>query len=122
MPQDIGSPSQSPANGMGPSAANNPGMRTTRPAPAAAMQKLTMLMFQGFKLLGEEGLKGPNADPAQMARAQAMIQQAQAAAKGIAGTGQPSSPQGTMSNYGRRSPIDQPVDPMSRMAPGTARP
>jgi hypothetical protein len=95
-------------------------MRTTRPAPAEAMKKLTMLMFQGYKIVGDEGLKGEQADSAQMARGVSMIKQAMAAARGMAGPPpqQQNLPQG--SDVGRRQPIDRPVDPMTRRTPGSS--
>jgi hypothetical protein len=80
------------------------------------MRKLSMLMFQGMKKLGEEGLKGPQADPVEMARARAMIQQAQAAARGLQPQ-EPQRPQMPGSQQGRVKRPDRAVDSVTGQAP-----
>jgi len=59
-----------------------PGMLNARPAPASAMESLNVELGRYMKMLGEELMKGKNADPTQVARAKAGIMAADRAGKG----------------------------------------
>lgn len=105
-----------PENSMSPSGrasrAQLPGIQNVRPAPDSAKLSLFTAMGRALQSLGAEMLKGLEADPTELAKAKAMIQQVQRASMGAPRAnpqdmGPPARPQGP----------DQMVDPMTGMSP-----
>ena len=107
MPEGFMSPSKKAAK------AGIPGIQNVRPAPDSAKISLFTAMGRAFKTLGDEMMKGLEADPTEMAKAKAMIVQVQRASQGP----QRPSPE-DMGPTERPMQADQAIDPMTGMQPG----
>ena len=95
-----------------------PGMQAVRPAPNEAMISLAKVMGEGFRGMGEQLLRFPNSDPAEMARFTAMIRKSQAAIQG--GMTAPQEPQVGQQRGAPRPPADRQIDPVTGMPMGGA--
>jgi hypothetical protein len=110
MPQDRAvSPSQKIQSG------NLPGVQNARPAPDTAQESLMIAMGQGYRRLADQLVKGRAADPTEVARALAMVKQANQARKGFGNQGQGATAgENIKAGPGARREVDLGVDPHTR--------